>query len=70
MKSNDAIIVPREIWETVFACFAGHVGAAMLHRDTMPEIWADVFRFACDDDVLARLGIAHAPSTPTGEEVA
>lgn len=55
--ATDAIIVPREVWETVFACFAGHVGVSMQHREVMPENWASAFRFACDDEVLDRLGI-------------
>lgn len=62
MSKTDAIIVPREVWETAFACFAGHVGTATQHHTSMPENWADVFRFACDDDALERLGIPARPS--------
>lgn len=58
-------MVPTEIWETAFACFAARVGVEMQDRETMPEIWAEVFRFACDDDALKRLGI---PATLHGEQ--
>lgn len=52
--------VPVDVWETAFACFAGHVGVQMgMYRkgEPMPEVWANVFRYACDDAALERLGI-------------
>jgi hypothetical protein len=63
--SDTDITVPKAVWETAFAVFAGHVGVEMaLYRSgqPMPEIWANVFRFGCDADALKRLGIPPSPA--------
>lgn len=65
MSKPDDITVPRAVWETAFAVFAGHVGTEMaLYRSgqAMPEVWADVFRFGCDAGALKRLGIPQKPA--------
>lgn len=62
MTKRGYIEVPKDVWETAFACFAGHVGVSMQHYDKMPHVWSKVFLFACDDAALKRLGITNPPS--------
>jgi hypothetical protein len=65
--SDTDITVPKAVWETAFAVFAGHVGVEMaLYRSgqPMPEVWANVFRFGCDAEALKRLGIPLSPADP------
>lgn len=63
MTKAKTITVPAEVWLTAFACFAGQAGARQSEfpGGVWPESWQNVFRFACDDAALARLGISRTP---------